>query len=66
MQFDITVPTIHIVEAERPTAYTVAPLRGSATVVVATRLLSELSEVDEAEPARVVFSACSVTVIDEL
>jgi heat shock protein HtpX len=44
MQFDVAAPTIRVVETETPTAYTIAPLRGSATVVVTTGLLSTLSE----------------------
>jgi heat shock protein HtpX len=44
MQFDITTPTVRVVESERPNTYTIAPLRGSAMVVVTTGLLSTLSE----------------------
>lgn len=46
MQFDITTPAVRVVESETPTAYTIAPLRGSATVVVTTGLLSTLSEAE--------------------
>jgi heat shock protein HtpX len=44
MQFDVAAPTVRVVETEMPNAYTIAPLRGSATVVVTTGLLSTLSE----------------------